>query len=149
MQMPAPHLDGVPITENTPGYCRAYSSGDIRAMLEDGDHSLVNRMVHYGGQLRGTRPYWLQRRGELIDMIRIKKTPHAFFTLSAADLPWPDLHAHMPNEVTVNPGDSAAEKRQRRLALNNNPHLAAAYLDHRVQLFLKHVLFPLLGVTDF
>lgn len=122
---------------------------EIKAMLAEGDQVLVNRMVRYGSQLRGTRAFWLARRAELTDMIRLIGSPHVFFTLSAADLQWPDLHRHMPTEINVPEGDLAKAQRQRRLALNNNPHLAAQYLDHRVQLFLKHFLSPLLGVKDF
>jgi hypothetical protein len=35
----------------------------------------------------------------LTDTIRAGTSPHAFFTLSAADLQWPDLHRHMPKNV--------------------------------------------------
>ncbi len=82
-------------------------------------------------------------------MINMQGTPHAFFTLTAADLQWPDLHAHMPVEIEVPEGDARALRRQRRLALNTNPNLAATYLDHRVQLYLKHFLFPALGARHF
>jgi hypothetical protein len=82
-------------------------------------------------------------------MIRIKGAPHVFFTLSAADLQWLDLHRHMPREVDTPPGDEAAARRQRRLALERNPHLAASYLDLRVQAMMKHVICPLFRVKDF
>lgn len=84
-----------------------------------------------------------------MDKIQILGSPSVFFTLSAADLQWPDLHNHMPEEILVPPGDDQAARRQRRLALNNNPHIAAAYLDQRLQLFMKHFLIPLLGVAHF
>ncbi len=125
------------------------TADDIRTMLQEGDETLANRMIRYGAQLRGTRAYWLARRAELIDTIRLKGSPHAFFTLTAADLQWPDLHQHLPHEINVPEGDANAERRQRRLALNRNPNLVATYLDNRVQLYLKHFLFPLLGVQDF
>lgn len=125
------------------------TAGDIRTMLDDGDEALANRMICYGNDLRGTRAYWLARRAELVDMIRMQGAPHIFFTLSAADLQWPDLHRHMPNETDVPADDDRAARRQRRLALNRNPHLAASYLDHRVRLFTKHCLHPLLDVKHF
>lgn len=125
------------------------SAADIAAMLAEGDESLVRNMIRYGANLRGTRAYWSARRQEVTDMIRVLGSPHVFFTLSAADLQWPDLHKHMPPECEVPAGDDQAARRQRRLALINNPHLAAAYLDLRAQLFLKHVLCPLLGVKHF
>ena len=33
--------------------------------------------------------------------------------------------------------------------MNKNPHIAAAYLDERLQVYFKHFLVPLLGVEDF
>jgi hypothetical protein len=74
------------------------TAADIQMMLE-GDHQVVSKMMRYGAKLRGTRAYWLARRHELTDVIRAGTSPHAFFTLSAADLQWPDLHRHMPKTV--------------------------------------------------
>lgn len=84
-----------------------------------------------------------------MDKIQVLGSPSIFFTLSAADLQWPDLHKHMPEEIPVPAGDDRAGRRQHTLALNNNPHIAAAYLDKRLQLFMKHFLIPLLGVAHF
>jgi hypothetical protein len=120
---------------------------DIQELLNDGDTSLAHNMTRYGAGLRGTRAYWLARRRELLDMIRIRGTPHLFFTLSAADLQWEDLHQHMPCEVP--PAEDPTGKRQRRAALNTNPHIAAAYLDERLCIFMKDLVHPLLGVVDF
>lgn len=48
------------------------------------------------------------------------------------------------------PADTpAGARRQRRAALNNNPHIAAAYLDERIKAYLKQFLGPLLDVVDF
>ena len=33
--------------------------------------------------------------------------------------------------------------------MNNNPHIAAAYLHERVQIFMSHVIHLLLGAIDF
>lgn len=121
----------------------------LQALLQEGDNQLSNKMIRYGGSLHGTRAYWLQRRQELMDMIRIKGAPHLFFTLSAADLQWPDLHRRMPLEGDVAPDDSTKARQQRTLALQRNPHLAASYLDVRLKLFQKHILNPFFGVKDY
>jgi hypothetical protein len=107
---------------------------EIQQLLNDGDTSLAHNRIRYGAGLRGTRAYWLARRRELLDMIRIRGSAQPFFTLSAADLQWEDLHHHMPMEVTQ--AEDPTGKRQRRTALNNNPHIAAAYLDERVHIFM-------------
>ncbi|TFK89923.1 hypothetical protein K466DRAFT_584175 [Polyporus arcularius HHB13444] len=45
-------------------------------MLDHGDEFLATRMIRYGMSLRGTRAYWLARRAELVDMIRVQGSPH-------------------------------------------------------------------------
>jgi ATP-dependent DNA helicase PIF1 len=116
---------------------------DIRTMAAESDQKLASTMIRYGQHLRGTRAYWLARRHEVMDMTRDLNSPHLFFTLSAADLQWSDLHKHMPTN------DPKEQFRRRKSALNSNPHIAAAYFDKRVQLFVKHFLTPLLGVVHF
>jgi len=125
------------------------TAADIQTMLEEGDNQIVSKMMRYGAKLRGTRAYWLARRHELMDMIRTGTSPHAFFTLSAADLQWPDLHRHMPKTVEEPTNDPRVARQRRRIALNKNPHIAAAYLDQRLQVYFKHFLVPLLGVEKF
>lgn len=122
---------------------------ELRDLLEEGDERIAHNMIRYGAKLRGTRAYWSQRRYELMDMIRVIGTPHLFFTFSAADLQWPDLHQHMPSELDIPPEDERGRKQQRRLALERNPHIAATYLDKRFQIFFKYVLAPTLGIKHF
>lgn len=125
---------------------------DLRTLMEEGDRQLASKMMRYATSLRGTRAFWLARRKELMDMITVKKSPHLFFTLSAADLQWPDLHKHMPDETVTNRLDDTpetTERRKRSAALIRNPHIAAEYLDIRVQLFMKHVVQKIFDVDDF
>ena len=86
-------------------------------------------MMRYGAKLRGTR---VARRHELMDMIRAGTSPHAFFTLSAADLQWPNLNHHMPKTVEEPTNDPRLARQRRRIALHKKPHIAAAYLDQRL-----------------
>ena len=48
---------------------------DLRAMLAEGDQHIVNQMICYGANLRGTRTYWTARRHELMDFIQNKSNP--------------------------------------------------------------------------
>jgi ATP-dependent DNA helicase PIF1 len=123
---------------------------DIRAMLSESDEHIVNQMMRYGANLRGTRAFWTARRRELMDLIHEKGTPDAFCTLSAADLQWPDLHRHMPQTVGTAAGEDPRAARQgRQVSLNKNPHIAAAYLDQRIQAFFQEFLVPSLGIRQY
>lgn len=55
----------------------------------------------------------------------------------------------MPNEIGDLGQDLRAARRQRRFAVERNPHLAASYLDERLKLFMKYILVPTLDVTHF
>lgn len=121
---------------------------DLRTMIEEGDGALAGRMMRYGRQLRGTRAYWATRRAELTDMIDVIGTPHLFITFSAADKQWEDLHKHMPYQSDL-PHDSPQARAQRTRNLNENPHIAAGYLDLRFRRFMEIVIKPLFKVKDF
>ena len=123
------------------------TAADIRAMLAEGNQHIVNQMIHYGENLWGTCAYWTAHLHELMDFIQQKGTLDIFWTLSVADLQWPDLHQHMPQ--TENPTEAPKVVCQRRqVLLNKNPHIAA-YLDQLLQVYFKHFLSPLLGICHF
>lgn len=125
------------------------TAAELYELLEQGDEPIAYNMIHYGAKLCGTRAYWGQCRQELLDMIRVTGIPHLFFTFSAADLQWPDLHQHMPLEMNRPPEDERARKHQWWLALEQNPHIAATYLDKHFQILFKYVLAPTLGIKHF
>ena len=75
----------------------------IQERIAGGDKQLADRIMRYGEGLRGSRQFWMARRLELSDMIKqIGHQGLIFFTFSAADLHWPELHKLMPDD-----GDSA------------------------------------------
>jgi len=66
---------------------------DIQEMIENGDNQIADRIMRYGEGIRGSRQFWMARRYELSDLIKqIGHQGLIFFTFSAADLHWPDLH---------------------------------------------------------
>jgi len=57
---------------------------------------LLNKIVQYVWNLKGTRPYWRQKRNKLTAYTKNIKSGSLFFTLSATDLHWHNLHSYMP-----------------------------------------------------
>ena len=124
------------------------TAADIWAMLAEGDQHIVNQIIHYGANLWGTHAYWTACHHELMDFIWQKGTPDMFWTLSTADMQWPDLHWHMPQ--TENPTEDPKVACQRRqVMLYKNLHIAAAYYDQQLQVYFKHIFSPLLGICHF
>ena len=54
--------------------------------------SLYKKVMHFNSNLRSTPSYWHARSTELEDMVKQEKAPTLFFTLSAADVHWPELY---------------------------------------------------------
>ncbi|XP_059071828.1 uncharacterized protein LOC131055088 [Cryptomeria japonica] len=120
---------------------------DLRHKLKDlPDDKLADQLMCFTLSNRGTKPFWNQRRGELIDMVIQIGCPTLFFTLSAADTKWPDLHDIMPSTTHTNPYATA---RWRLQNIVQNPHLTAMYMHHRFTAFREEVLEKLLGANDY
>jgi len=75
---------------------------------------LINR---YAGNCLGTNGYWSRRKEELVSLCETKP-PHLWWTLSAADLHWPDLRRFVDNPAQA-------------------PHLVDAWFTLRVQEYVK------------
>ncbi|CAB4427787.1 unnamed protein product [Rhizophagus irregularis] len=102
---------------------------DILEMISNGDQQLADRIMRYGEGLRGTRQFWIARRGELTDMIKqIGHKGLIFYTFSAADFHWPNLHRLMPDD-----GDAQSK-------VINNPHIAAWFFTKRFESFFNDML---------
>ena len=68
------------------------------ALARDTGPQLASKIVHCVRTVHGTRPYWFMEAAKLKDMIEQIGTPTLFYTLSMADLSWPDLHCLMPDD---------------------------------------------------
>jgi len=87
--------------------------------------------MRYGEGLRGSRQFWNGRRYELTDMIKqIGSQGLIFFTFSAADLHWPDLHKLMPS--------SEASANHQNIV--DNPHIAVWFFNKRFEIFFNDIL---------
>jgi ATP-dependent DNA helicase PIF1 len=101
---------------------------------------LASDIVRCLKTVKATRPYWNMEGGKLRDMIEQIGTPTLFYTLSMADMSWPDLHKLMPDDpfaVGLTPGQSS-QIRFHNVA--RNPHIVANYLSTKHQILLDTVL---------
>ncbi|XP_057825708.1 uncharacterized protein LOC131037537 [Cryptomeria japonica] len=120
---------------------------ELRKHMENIPNShLADRLMQFGTTLRGTRSYWTKCRAELTDMLHQIGTPTIFFTLSAIDLYWPDLHALMPSITPSNPREAQLWRKKNVI---DYPHIVAQYMHLRNSNFRKHVLEKGLDVRDY
>lgn len=73
---------------------------EMRHMLTH-EPNLAKQIMFYGSTLRGTKPFWYKRCGELFDMVARLGAPTLFLTLIAADTHWPDLFTIMDRKCTI------------------------------------------------
>jgi ATP-dependent DNA helicase PIF1 len=129
---------------------RQWTIETVRQAIADGQgDQLAGRISRYAADLEGTRPFWTDARGNLLAQIRDPTCgpPHLFFTFSAADVQWPDLHRLMPGGIPADDDEHVAYKK--RLAnLNSNPALAAHFFHKRFEIFFEDVICRMFKVTD-
>ena len=92
---------------------------------------LMNRVQRYVAKIQGTRQYWYQRYLELKALIEQKGAPTFFFTFSAADNYWPDLHRLLEEPNNATPAIQIK-------AVINHPHITDSHFVARLEEFNKH-----------
>ena len=122
-------------------YMKQYSNDaaltleQLKVMVNRADSELlISRFSRYISNVQGTKQYWYQRSLELRALIESKGTPTFFWTVSAADTYWPELHNLMPHD----PNPTHYKKIQ---AVINNPHLADWYFTQRLSDLIKNWLY--------
>ena len=106
--------------------------------------------------IRGSPPYYQRTFYDLLAMIRQLGTPTWFFTLSAADLKWPDMISTIAKQYGVHYSDKEIEAltfEQKSNWLRRNPVTAARHFHYRLntffQEFLKSTANPLVEIVDY
>ncbi|XP_059068758.1 uncharacterized protein LOC131859203 [Cryptomeria japonica] len=119
----------------------------LRQHMENMPRSnLADKLMRFGTSLRGTRSYWAKCCAELTDMLHQIGSPTIFFTLSAADMYWHDLHARMPGTMPTTPREA---QNWRRKNVINYPHIVAHYMHLRHSIFRKEILEKGVNVKDY
>ena len=65
--------------------------------------NLPKHAMCFGAHLRGTKAYWTLQRSELTNMTTQLQCPTLFFTFSATDTKWPDMHIVMQDATPIDP----------------------------------------------
>ncbi|KAJ1518827.1 hypothetical protein ONE63_011559 [Megalurothrips usitatus] len=116
---------------------------DLRKEFEE-NPTIMKQIMYYNSNLRGTRSYWHARGKELLAMVEQLGLPTLFFTLSAADLHWPDLfHFLAPGE-----DPKTMTSTRRRKLVEENPSKVDEFFTLRGQTFIEKVLKKKFEVED-
>ncbi|MCL7028421.1 hypothetical protein MKW94_024005 [Papaver nudicaule] len=121
----------------------------IRDMISSDDRQLLSRISYYAKQIRGTRAYWYTRLKDLIAMVKQLGPPTIFFTLSAADLQWPELYSLLDPENKLETLDPVERRREKGRLMNENPLIVSWFFQKRVSVFFKEYLKKQFLVVDY
>jgi hypothetical protein len=118
---------------------------ELKEQLRDPDRAreLVGRMHRYGANVLGSDSYFYARREELLALCDQKGVGTCWFTFSAADNHWPDLHRILPGSGPT------ADPNSRYSAVREHPHLVDDYFCQRLDQFVHHFFEELLGAEWF
>ena len=110
------------------------------------DQTVLNQYVRkdkaysFMKNIRGSPPYYQRTFYDLLAMIRQLGTPTWFFTLSAADLKWPDMIQTIARQYGVHYTDdevAALSFDEKSNWLKRNPVTAARHFHYRLNSFSK------------
>lgn len=99
---------------------------------------LMKRLQCYAAKVQGSSQYWFQRYLELKPLLEQMGPPTFFWTVSAADCHWPELHnllTHRSNPPTYS---------HRVQAIIDQPHLTDWYFTSKLSDFLQCWLYDTL-----
>jgi hypothetical protein len=102
---------------------------------EDAHKFLLRKFSPFYEQIKGSKPYWIQKRRELMSMVDSLGSPTFFITLSPADMYWPELF------ISLGVADpSTLTNEERRKLLNANPVPAAQHFHLRMKAILETII---------
>ena len=114
-----------------------------------------DRAYSFMKNIRGSPPYYQRTFYDLLAMIRQLVTPTWFFTLSAADLKWPDMIQTIAKQYGVHYTDdevAALSFNEKSNWLKRNPVTAARHFHYRLTMlfqdFFKSTAKPLGEIAD-
>ena len=114
---------------------------ELRSMVKDmSAKQLMNRVQMYATKIQGTKQYWFQRLQELQALFDQKGYPTFFFTVSAADNYWPDLHRLLQQP-------EGATRGMHMQAIINNPHLTDWYFSVKLPEFINRWMYGCLDAS--
>ena len=116
----------------------------LRDMItKNSSNVLLSKLSQCIANITGSDAYWYKAKEELKAIIQYAGPPTFFFTLSAADMHWPELHALLGSDVMNN--DNSSEVQCQNVI--NNPHIVDWFFTKRVKNFIKHWLYDTLDAN--
>ena len=135
---------------------RQFTAAQARNQAVLSQYVRKDKAYSFMKSIRGSPPYYQRTFYDLLAMIRQLGTPTWFFTLSAADLKWPDMIRTIARQYGVYYTDdeiAGLSFEDKSNWLKCNPVTAARHFQYRLNAFFQDVLKstakPLGEITDY
>lgn len=108
------------------------------------DNKIMQGLHRYAANRPGTDGFWFKQASELQSAMTTLGCPSLFYTLSMADLHWPDLIRLLPwppNFQTDSLNELSSKERSRiiRNMINKNAHIVSWFFHTRLNEFREHM----------
>jgi TolA-binding protein len=118
----------------------SFSLDDLRDIVATNDqhrlHEIFGRMQMFSANITGSDAYFSKHRKELEGLMQARGMCTLWFTFSAADNYWEDLHqANRKDLSNLSITEKAKEKRK---FVRDNPHIVDMFFYRRLQMMIKH-----------
>ena len=108
---------------------------ELREMAANDSSKFMNVLMHYAKNVTGTNAFWNKEKNNLKAILSQAKNATIFWTLSCAELHWPEFHALFFKDRFD----------QARSNVIQYPHILDWFFTQRVESFVKHWLYKCLG----
>lgn len=133
-----------------------FTAGQAKDQSSLNQHVRKDKAYRFMKNIRGSPPYYQRTFYDLLAMIRQLGTPTWFFTLSAADMKWPDMIQTIARQYGRSYTDeqvAAMSFDEKSDWLSRNPVTAARHFQYRLNTllneFLKSTAKPLGEIVDY
>ena len=130
------------------------SVSDIRDKMQNGDNSIIKKIIYLSSNLRGSSQYWAQKAKELRSLVQYNINegcglPSYSCTGSCAEFYCKLLRRLLTNYIKSTKGIEIDLNEKSKLfeAIQENGHLVGHYFDLRTQSYFNHVMGPVFNVN--
>jgi hypothetical protein len=118
------------------------SLDELKAVIEKGDTSWIDKICYFGNVVKGSPAYWRQRRDEIHSWIQYhvlkgNGAPTMFLTLSCAEHYWPDIRSLLQQRQSFGPGTK--ETPAMTTMINDYTLVIQEYFQQRVKNWMETV----------
>lgn len=130
---------------------------ELQQRIKEGESDFVNSISYHAHRIKGSNPYWIQKRSELYSWINhhVEKgngPPVFFITLTCAEYYWPDIIRLIKDRMILagdNPDDLDPNKPRYIQIINDYSLVVQEYFQEKVITWLESVGKRLMGIEHY